>query len=1622
MKRLVLGLTILGILSHPLPAFQKPALPAEALQDYLVLLTEPSVVEKTLEWTPDGSADMRRTVLRSLEAVRYQRQIEDNQLRFLSTLAQGASGLGARRLEVLGRRTYLLNMLLVRAPVSEIERLGEMPEVRAVYPNHELHPLLDSAPFLMGAPALWEAVGGVGQAGQGMKIGIIDSGISQDHPMFQGEGFTAPVGFPLGNVGYTNDKVIVARNYVKPEFGLKEQENQTPEDELGHGSQVAGVAGGRSVTDSLAALQGVAPRAFLGNYKVFGNPSVNPTTTAAAVIAAIEDAVEDGMDVINLSLGGPARHPDEDPEQIAISLAVESGVVVVAAAGNSGPSPHTITSPGTSPYAITVGATSNARIFASALEITADSPLPLELERISYVAGTGEIISETVGPLPIVSVRTLDETELACESFPAGSLSGEVVLIRRGTCLFSIKARNVFDAAAEGMVVYNNVEGSAVVMSGLGGIQEPAVMIEQTVGEALRDVVTTGTSAEITFRPVDENISFPAQPDLVSEFSGRGPSIDLAIKPDLTAPGENIHTASNQTVPEPRFSLRSSGTSFATPMVSGAAALIKQQHPGWSEVLTAGGVARAIKSVLVNTAAKSAVWQGEPARLSHTGNGRLDLTQAARANAVLDPVSASFGLVEQDLSLHMERRFDLTNLDPGLQSFDLEWSETVENSTVKIAVFPPSLTLSSGETGEFRVSADFVAPLTGGIFEGFVRITSVNSEVDLSASYWGGVTVEDDSVVLQVAQGGELAFSTLASALKAAQPGNVIEITDDGIYLENLNINRNDDGLDLNGLVLRSAPGSSPIIDARQVTNTEAVLTVSDLERVTIEGLGIKGGVGGISYRNASGVIRNNTIEDTLQSLSSNGIALSSSRAHIFGNTIRGNGGSGIVAFASAALIQGNHIGEDNRVNGIFASPGGLLGIFDNQILDNGSGEFEGQGIRISNNEALIKHNTVRNSQGRSGDGIWVSGTSSKVSVVDNTIEGNARHGVAFLQGAEGILQRNLIRENPITGLRLDGGSQAEVFSSRFLENGAGIQSLSSSLYLFDSLIAGSFQPIVGDGVAVTAGRVEIQNSTFFGNTGFGLRLSGAQSTVSRSIFQQNAGGDLSGGTSDDFVSNLIADGGFEGFNRNIAGNAMFVNPLDLDFSLQSGSPAIDRDDADLALSSLDLLSHERAVDGDGDGESQVDLGAIEFGSDFGTPLLLPVLSPAQTDFVGLALTNAFHQTATIELRAYDGNGVSLDGLETLQVASQTESALLLEDIFDTTAAAWVEIRSTQPELTGIALQGNFGRDFLTAVELSSALSSRLIFPEIRNQGDEETWLYLINPNPEEIEVRFDWTRSDGSSVESSAQLGSKGLFVSTFRQIFGEGTGGFLSATVDSGKAIVGMETFGSSSARAGLAALDFNASQSQLFSVHFASLHSVKTSLNLINTGPATEVILEALADDGDLLGSWVLAELPAGGQFVSDLRDIFDFSSEENSGWIRIQAAGGSLLGSVTFRDSGGNYLAGLPLHNEVAREFVFSHVAHTSETFSALALLNSSLQERLVSIEIFDGDAQRTGVALLELPAGQKVARLLSEFFPGLEDQAGGFVRVRANGPISGVEILGDRSLNSMAAVPAQILVH
>ncbi len=251
-----------------------------------------------MEWVPEEVMEFRQTSLRGPAARRYQDSLQQSQGRFVDTVL-------SRRIEVLDRRSFLLNMLLVRGSRKVIEELGHQEEVKGIYPNPERFLLMDAAPTVVGAPDFWQAVGGIGNAGRNISIGIIDSGINPAHPMFGDDGLNAPLMLffqcpHCGDPEFTNNKVIVARTYVKPVYGLNPQLNTTPEDELGHGSQVASVAAGKPVAAPLAQIQGIAPFAFLGNYKVFGTPGINSTTTSAAVIAAINDTVADGMNVLGI--------------------------------------------------------------------------------------------------------------------------------------------------------------------------------------------------------------------------------------------------------------------------------------------------------------------------------------------------------------------------------------------------------------------------------------------------------------------------------------------------------------------------------------------------------------------------------------------------------------------------------------------------------------------------------------------------------------------------------------------------------------------------------------------------------------------------------------------------------------------------------------------------------------------------------------------------------------------------------------------------------------------------------------------------------------------------------------------------------------------------------------------------------------------------------------------------------------------------------------------------------------------------------------------------------------------------------------------------------------------------
>ncbi len=283
--------------------------------------------------------------------------------------------------EIRWRYRIVLDGLAVTLPAASASRLAAVPGVVRVYPSVRYHALSEGAgPELIGAPAVWGP--GLATAGRGLKIGVIDDGIDASHPYFSPAGYAFPPGFPKGQRAFTTAKVIVARAF--PPAGSTWRNAARPFDRVYsfHGTHVAGIAAGNHGTPADGTmLSGVAPLAYLGNYKALTTPTdsgVGLNGNSPELVAAIEAAVADGMDVINLSLGEPELEPDGDVVAKALDNAALAGVVAVVAAGNDylDLGRGSIGSPGTAASAITVAATAGAGPVAS---FSASGPTPFGL-------------------------------------------------------------------------------------------------------------------------------------------------------------------------------------------------------------------------------------------------------------------------------------------------------------------------------------------------------------------------------------------------------------------------------------------------------------------------------------------------------------------------------------------------------------------------------------------------------------------------------------------------------------------------------------------------------------------------------------------------------------------------------------------------------------------------------------------------------------------------------------------------------------------------------------------------------------------------------------------------------------------------------------------------------------------------------------------------------------------------------------------------------------------------------------------------------------------------------------------------------------------------------------------
>src|SRR5437764_3555469 len=627
----------------------------------------------------------------------------------------------APKAKVTSHYDISLNAVAVQLNGESRGTIASAPMVQQVQYNALYHPDLSESYKIINAAGAWTAAGGRSNAGTGIKIGDIDTGIDEAHPFFDPAGFSYPLGFPKcdaadsathkadQNCERVSPKVIVAKvfyNKAKVQ-GLDALAVQD------HGTHTAGIAAGvtgkTAVVNGVAIddMSGIAPGAFLGNYNVFPGDVLN--ARSEDILNAVDAAIADGMDVLNLSLGG-GYHGNNDLLAIGLDNAVEAGVSVAVAAGNSGPGGGTVESPGRARNVITVGASTNQHSVG---------------QPFTYPARGGTTVGAAVGEfdaLPGASFNLFDTASDGCASVPAGA-SGNLAIIDRGGCTFSQKVANAKQAGSIAVLIVNNVAGDPIAMARTEGFDDdlPAVMIGKNDGAALRASGATTASATATF----QEFITPANKDILAGFSSQGPTtVDFDIKPDVTSVGVNVLSSITCVNKGPNCPGDGSGwaffqgTSMSTPHIAGSAAVLLELHPDWSPAQ--------IKSALVNRAdlvIKDAITGTHDVGPRAQGAGRENLSVAADATTWMDPPSASFGKV----SANSAHSVVITVFNP---------TGNVQNFTVSKSKFTPD---TFGDT----VSSVYDA---GTITSGDPRISVVNTfSVPAGGSYNLTVTINPGS-------------------------------------------------------------------------------------------------------------------------------------------------------------------------------------------------------------------------------------------------------------------------------------------------------------------------------------------------------------------------------------------------------------------------------------------------------------------------------------------------------------------------------------------------------------------------------------------------------------------------------------------------------------------------------------------------------------------------------------------------------------------------------------------------------------------------------------------------------------------------------------------------------------
>ena len=616
-------------------------------------------------------------------------------------------------MEVLGRVQLVLNAVLAEVDAAALPELLDDPAVRRIsrvvdYPVA----LSDTVPYIGG-----DTIHELGVDGSGVRVAVVDTGVDYTHANLGGPGtsgaFRAAYGSSPGDSRNTTTdglfptaKVVGGYDFLGEFWPFAPlAPDPDPIDYDGHGTHVADIIGG---------AQGVAPGVDIYAVKVCA--SLAPSCSGVALILAMEFAVdpngdgdpEDHVDIVNMSLGAGYGQPFDDDLSTAVDNATRLGVLTAAAAGNGGDRPYITSTPGAAASAISVAQTQVPSAFLPTVAVL-EPPAWSGSYSLAHQPWSAPLAGVIEGP---VQYGDGSEGNLrGCRPFAPGSLAGRIVVVDRGRCFFSDKIRHIQKAGGIlGFIA--RVSPGPPFEGGFGGgspITIPAYMLGRADGNILRS-----GQARVRVAP-GQGFSLAR---LMVSSSSRGPEYQSSsLKPDIGAPGASVSAEAGTGVGQTPFG----GTSGATPVVSGAAALLMQDPGAGADVPGLDRLERLspleVKAKLMNTAEPAIrnSLRGDLAPVSRIGGGEVRVDRAFNAPVAAwdrdSPTGAlSFGFVDvAERQVTLTRRALVRNYSAEELTLRLSWSHRFADDAATGAV---NLSVPDTITVEPGADAAFVATLT----------------------------------------------------------------------------------------------------------------------------------------------------------------------------------------------------------------------------------------------------------------------------------------------------------------------------------------------------------------------------------------------------------------------------------------------------------------------------------------------------------------------------------------------------------------------------------------------------------------------------------------------------------------------------------------------------------------------------------------------------------------------------------------------------------------------------------------------------------------------------------------------------------------------------------------------